>query len=106
MGDRADSGAGQSWRVPLPRAAEPPYRVFINGVPQEPGRDFELREHTLHFSRPLAKEGRLGFWRWLSIFLGLVGTYRKHDSVDVQYRLAGRERVAVGLDIIPPEPSD
>ncbi|MEX2252844.1 MAG: hypothetical protein WD649_01720 [Thermoleophilaceae bacterium] len=100
--EHADTGGG-TWRVRLPQGAEPPYRVFINGVPQEHGSDYELYEHTLHFSRPLAKEGKLGFWRWLSMFLAIAGTYRKHDSVDVQYRLAGRERVAVGLDIIPPE---
>ena len=94
------------WLVPLPDGAEPPYEVFVNGVPQEEGRDYRLADHALAFDRPLAKEGRLGFWRWLSIFLAIAGTYRKHDSVDLQYRLAGRERVATELDIIPPEPSD
>lgn len=104
-GSPAPDGGG-TWRVPLPRGAEPPYRVFVNGVPQEHGRDYEIREHTLHFTRPLQKEGRLGFWRWLSIFLAVAGTYRKDDSVDVQYRLAGGERVATGLDIISPKAED
>ena len=36
------------------------------------------------------------------MFLGLFGTYGRNDSVDVQYRLAGRETVATGLDIVPP----
>ena len=89
--------------MPLPRGAERPYRVFVNGVPQEEGRDFAVKGHSLVFSRPLAKEGRLGLWRWTAIFLGLFGTYRKNDSVDVQYRIAGREQLAVGLDIVPPE---
>ena len=35
------------------------------------------------------------------MFLGLFGTYRKNDSVDVQYQLAGQQRLAVGLDISP-----
>ena len=91
------------WTVPLPPGAEPPYRVFVNGVPQAEGTDYELRGRSLVFARPLAKEGRLGFWRWLSIFLGLVGTYRKNDSVDVHYTQGGRDRIAVGLDIVPPE---
>jgi hypothetical protein len=91
------------WRVPLPAEAEPPYRVFINGVRQEQGRDYELRGRELLFDKPLAKEGRLGFWRWTSMFIGLVGTYRKNDSVDVHYTEAGEHKVAVYLDIIPPD---
>ena len=90
------------WRVRLPRGAEPPYRVFVNGVPQTEGEDYELRGRELHFFRPLEKE-RLGAGRWTAMFLGLFGTYRQNDSVDVQYRLGGQERLAVGLDITPPE---
>ena len=30
------------WRVPLPKGAEPPIRVFVNGVPQAEGRDYQL----------------------------------------------------------------
>ena len=92
----------QRWLVPLPRGAEPPYRVFVNGVPQTEGRDYLVEGHALVFSRPLAKEGRLGFWRWLSMFLAIAGTYRKNDSVDVQYTLHGRPRVATGLEILAP----
>lgn len=90
------------WRVPLPEAAEPPYRVFVNGVPQTEGTDYQLIGRELHFDRPLAKEGRLGALRWTSMFLGLVGTYRKNDSVDVHYMQGGSERLAVYLDIIAP----
>lgn len=93
------------WRVPLPRGAEPPYRVFVNGVPQKPGRDYQVKGGELLFDRPLEKEGRIGFWRWAAMFFALFGTYRKNDSVDVQYRLGGRDAVATGLDIIPPERS-
>jgi hypothetical protein len=89
------------WRVPLPRGAEPPYRVFVNGVPQEPGTDYDVVGHQLHFRRPLEKE-RLGVGRWTAIFLGLFGSYGKNDQVDVQYRLSGREVHATGLEIIPP----
>lgn len=91
------------WRVPLPRGAEPPYRVFVNGIPQRDGQDYVLRGRELVFDRPLQKEGKLGFWRWAAMFLALFGTYRKNDSVDVQYRRGGREAVATGLDIIPPD---
>jgi hypothetical protein len=91
------------WLVPLPPGAQPPYRVFVNGVPQKEGEDYELRGRALAFSRPLQKEGRLGFWRWLSMALSIAGTYRQNDSVDVQYSVRGREHVATALDIIPPD---
>jgi hypothetical protein len=93
---------GRRWRVPLPRGAEPPFHVFVNGVPQREGEDYELGEGELLFSRALEKE-RIGVGRWTAIFLGLWGSYGKNDSVDVQYRLGGRETVATGLEIIPPE---
>jgi hypothetical protein len=84
------------WRVPLPRGAEPPFRVFVNGVPQEEGKDYEVRGRELLFEKPLEKE-RIGVGRWTAIFLGLWGSYGKNDSVDVQYRLGGGEAHATGL---------
>ena len=48
---------------------------------------------------PLAREGKLGFWRWLSLFLGVAGTYRQNDSVDVVYDVNGRRVVATGLPL-------
>ena len=90
------------WRVKLPRGAEPPYRVFVNGVPQREGEDYKVDGGQLLFSKPLEKE-KLGAGRWTAMFFGLFGSYGKNDSVDVQYRLAGRETVATGLDILPPE---
>jgi hypothetical protein len=90
------------WRVALPRGAEPPYRVFVNGVPQQPGSDYDVVGDELHFSRPLEKE-RLGAGRWTAMFLGLFGSYGKNDQVDLQYRLGDREVHATGLDIIAPE---
>ena len=90
-------------RVPLPPGAEPPYRVFVNGVPQTAGEDYEVSGHSLVFGRELRKEGRLGFWRWTLMFLSIMGTYRKNDSVDVEYSHAGTRRLAVGLDIVQPE---
>jgi hypothetical protein len=93
----------ESWRVPLPSAVQEPFEVFVNGVPQRRGADFELRGRELVFSKRLAKEGRLGPLRWFSIFLGIAGTYRKNDSVDVVYEVGGRRVVASALPIIPPE---
>jgi hypothetical protein len=88
-------------RVKLPRGAEPPYDVFVNGVEQKPGQDYAVEGEWLVFSRRLEKEGKLGFWRWLSMALSIAGFYGKNDSVDVHYTLGGRRQVAVGLDIEP-----
>ena len=90
------------WLVPLPRAAEPPYRVFVNGVPQREGVDYQVRAGALVFDRHLEKEGKLGFWRWFAMFMSVFGTYRKNDSVDVEYSVRGERRLAVALDIVPP----
>ncbi len=90
------------WRVPLPPGARPPYRVFVNGVPQAEGADYEIVGRELHFQRPLEKE-RIGLGRWAAMFFGLFGYYGRNDSVDVQYELDGRTTVATGLDIVPPD---
>jgi hypothetical protein len=88
-------------RVELPPGIGGPFEVYLNGVRQEQGRDFERRGTTLVFTRSLAREGRLGFWRWLSIVLGIAGTYRQNDSVDVIYDQGGRRVVATGLRLEP-----
>ena len=79
----------------------PPYEVFLNGVPQREGQDYEVVGTALLFRRPLEREGRLGFWRWLSLFLGVAGTYRQNDSVDVVYEVNGRRHVAAALPLRP-----
>jgi hypothetical protein len=86
-------------RVTIPEEVAEPYEVFLNGVPQRAGRDFQVEGRTLVFERPLAREGKLGFWRWLSLFLGVAGTYRQNDSVDVVYQAGGRRTVASGLPL-------
>jgi hypothetical protein len=91
-------------RVALPKGALGPIEVYVNGVRQQEGVDFTRRDRELVFKRPLAKEGRLGFWRWLSLFLGVAGTYRKNDSVDVVYELDGKRTVESGLPIEGSEP--
>jgi hypothetical protein len=79
--------------VELPGHVEGPFEVFVNGVPQARGVDFEQRGRTLRFRHELSEEGRLGFWRWLSLFLGVAGTYRKNDTVDIVFTRDGRRTV-------------
>jgi hypothetical protein len=88
-------------RVKLPPEVTPPFEVFINGVRQEPGADYRREGGDLVFTRGLAREGKLGFWRWLSIFLGIAGTYRQNDVVDVVYARDGGRVVASGLPLVP-----
>ena len=85
----------------LPAGVGPHFQVFLNGVAQEAGRDFRREHNELVFERRLAVEGRLGFWRWFSLFLGVAGTYRQNDSVDVVYEAGGRRTVATGLPLRP-----
>jgi hypothetical protein len=75
--------------------------VYVNGIRQHPGSDYLVDGRDLLFTRALAREGRLGFWRWLSIFLGIAGTYRDHEHVDVVYELDGRRLVASALPVEP-----
>ena len=88
------------WRVPLPDAVGEPLEVYVNGVPQTRGQDYEVYGRELVFQRALADEGKLGAMRWASMFLGVAGTYRKSDSVDVIYELDGRRSVASGLKFV------
>jgi hypothetical protein len=84
--------------VHLPPSVRAPFDVYVNGVHQQEGVDFDVRGDALVFGRELKKEGKLGFWRW---FLGAwgVGTYRQNDSVDVRYERDGRPVLLEGLDI-------
>ena len=75
----------QRTRVDLPSHVPESFEVFVNGVRQARGVDYEVVGRSLVFPRPVAQEGKLGFWRWLSMWLGIAGTYRPHESVDVAY---------------------
>jgi len=90
-------------RARLPGDVTRPFEVYVNGVKQEEGRDFRVVGGDVVFERPLRKEGRLGFWRWAAILVGIAGTYRQNDSVDVVYDRAGRRVVASGLTLTPDE---
>jgi hypothetical protein len=71
-------------RVPLPAGAQPPFVVYVNGVEQSEGRDYEVRAGEILFSREIVKE-KVGTGRWLAMYLGLFGTYRKDETIDLQF---------------------
>jgi len=87
-------------RVRLPADARPPITVYVNGIPQAEGADYRLEGSDVVFARPIVKE-RVGGMRWLAMFLGLFGTYRKHETVDVEYRSGGQVRLASDVEIQP-----
>jgi len=93
-------------RVTLPRGVRSSFEVYVNGVRQREGADYVRDGSELVFRRSMKKEGRLGFWRWTSLFLGIAGTYRQNDSVDVVYDVDGRRVVATGLPITTHETGD
>jgi hypothetical protein len=83
--------------VRLPPQVQPPFEVYVSGVPQVQGTDYHRVGDTLVFDREMRKD-KVSGWRW---FLGAwgVGTYRQHDSVDIRYTYNGRPMVAEGLEI-------
>ena len=87
----------QRSRVDLPAHVPDSFEVYVGGVRQTAGLDYEQIGRSLVFPRPIAQEGRLGFWRWASMWLGIAGTYRKHENVDLVYEQNGRRQVTTGL---------
>jgi hypothetical protein len=75
--------------------------VYLNGVPQQEGEDFRVEGRTLVFETELKTEGKLSAWRWLSMWVGVAGTYRQNDSVDVVYQRNGKRAVATKLPLEP-----
>jgi len=76
-------------RLKLPPGAEAPYTVFVNGIEQREGVDYDVRPEEIVFRRQIIKE-RIGKGRWLAMYLGLFGTYRKNETVDIQFQRGGK----------------
>ncbi len=94
-------GSYRGTRVRLPADVVRPFDVFVNGVEQREGGDYRIEGRTLVFERELKTEGKLGFWRWLSLWVGIAGTYRQNDSVDIAYQRNGKPVVASRLPLEP-----
>jgi hypothetical protein len=87
-------------RVKLPAGAEAPYAVFINGIEQREGADYEMRAGEILFTRQIVKE-KVGTGRWLAMYLGLFGTYRKDETIDLQFQRDGKIELTSDLPILP-----
>ena len=88
------------WRVKLPPGVRPPFEVYVNGVRQELGSDYQVSAGELVFHRELVNQ-KLSAGAWFLGFWG-IGTYKRNDEVDVRYELDGQPTVAHALKIIPP----
>ena len=87
-------------RVKLPAGAEAPIAVFINGIEQAAGEDYSLEGGEIVFTHPIVKE-KMGTSRWLAMYLGLWGTYRKNETVDVQFSRNGKIELVSDLPVVP-----
>jgi hypothetical protein len=87
-------------RVRLPRGAEPPFAVFVNGIEQSLGTDYQVRGGEIVFNRQIVKE-KVGAGRWLAMYLGLFGTYRKNETIDVQFVRKGKVELVSDLPVEP-----
>jgi hypothetical protein len=85
-------------RMKLPAGAEAPYVVFINGVQQREGVDWELRAGEIVFTRQIVKE-KVGTGRWLAMYLGLFGTYRKNETIDLQFQRGGKTELRSDMPV-------
>lgn len=88
-------------KVRLPRGAERPIRVYVNGIEQAEGDDYRIAQGFVVFNRDIIKEEKLSGLRWLSMLIGVVGTYRKNESVDVEYTLTGATKLVSDVEILP-----
>jgi hypothetical protein len=103
MSDTTSQPSSPQTRVRLPPDVVRPFEVFVNGVLQHEGADYVVRDGNLLFERPMKEEGRLGLVRWASITLGIAGSYRQNDSVDIAYERDGQKVVAAKLPLEPVE---
>jgi len=87
-------------RMKLPAGAAAPYAVYINGVEQSEGADYTVAAGEIVFTRPIIKE-KVGTGRWLAMYLGLFGTYRKNETIDLQFERGGKTELISDLPVEP-----
>lgn len=87
-------------RVRIPANARPPFTVFINGVEQAAGVDYDIDGELVVFTRQIIKE-KMTTGRWMAMYLGAWGTYRKNETVDVQFTRGGKTDLKSDLPVIP-----
>ncbi len=92
-------------KVDFPPDADPgsakTLKIYLNGIEQVRDEDYEIDAEAgvIYFFKPIRKEKKLPWWRWLSIFIGVAGSYKQNDSGDVVCRAGGQLKHHVNLPI-------
>ena len=62
------------------------------------GSDYTLHEGDIVFREPILKEDLkpLGLLRKLTLGLGLVGSYQRNETVDIEYGIGGQHAARLG----------
>jgi len=87
-------------RVKLPPGAQAPFVVYINGIEQSEGTDYTVAAGEIVFTRQIVKE-KVGTGRWLAMYLGLFGTYRKDETIDLQFQRGDKTELISDLTVEP-----
>ena len=87
-------------RVKLPRRRQPPSPS--SSTDRADGKSCRLRgrDGEIVFTRQIVKE-KVGTGRWLAMYLGLFGTYRKNETIDLQSQRGGKIELVSDLAIAP-----
>ena len=87
-------------RVRVPEGMSRPFQVFVNGVEQAEGQDFEVVGAWIVFAGELVPPREENA---RSVFRGFFfGRYRTEHTVDVACEVAGQARVFSRLVVEPP----
>jgi hypothetical protein len=78
---------------------EPPFEVYVNGLLQTAGTDYEIDGRELVFAAELAPPARDTARSLVRGFF--YGRYKPEHVVDVAYQAGGRGHVVSGLPISP-----
>ena len=84
--------------VSLPQGAEAPIVVYINGVVQTEGEDYNINGTDILFTREIVKEEK-SRRRKMIMLIGVVGFYTKNETVDVQFQREGKTELASDLAV-------
>lgn len=85
----------------LPAEARPPFDVYVNGVVQVEGTDYEHRDGAIHFTKQLDAGRPEGLWQKLVMSTAGVGYYGRGDSIDVHFHRDGGTSVLSAKRVEP-----
>jgi hypothetical protein len=105
LGSEAFGGTPVGNRVAVPAGAHEPISVYINGVEQTRGEDYDIKDGEIVFREPIYKENlrELNWFRKLGLGLGLFGWYERDESVDIQFQSSAGIKLVSDVPILSAE---